>query len=200
MPGLSGVQAAQQIGRRAHLVFVTAYTDYAVQAFAEGALDYLVKPVQDARLADTVVRLQQRLQAAQPAADLTEQLLRLAQRLRPSERPAPLRWLQAQSGTTVRLIAVEAIDYLRSDSKYTSVAWHDPDGQACTSIVATPLKDLAAQLDPDDFQQVHRAVVVNRRAILHVVRGDNETAQIHLRGRKETLPVSRSYLPLFRAM
>lgn len=200
MPGLSGVQAAQQIGRRAHLVFVTAYTDYAVQAFAEGALDYLVKPVQDARLADTVARLQQRLQAAQPAADLSEQLLRLAQRLRPPERPAPLRWLQAQSGSSVRLIAVEAIDYLRSDSKYTSVAWRDPDGQACTSIVSTPLRDLAAQLDPDDFQQVHRSVVVNRRAILHVVRGDNETAQIHLRGRAETLPVSRSYLPLFRAM
>ncbi|MBN6112541.1 LytR/AlgR family response regulator transcription factor [Xanthomonas bonasiae] len=200
MPGLSGVQAAQQIGRRAHIVFVTAYDDYAVQAFAEGALDYLVKPVQDARLADTVERLQQRLQAAQPAADIAEQLRRLAAQLLPPQHRAPLRWLHAQAGNTLRLIPVEAIDYLRSDSKYTCVAWRNEAAQACEAIVATPLKELAAQLDPACFLQVHRSVVVNLHAIEHLVRHDNETAQIHLRGRRETLPVSRSYLPLFRAM
>ncbi|WP_369980507.1 LytR/AlgR family response regulator transcription factor [Xanthomonas bundabergensis] len=200
MPGLSGVQAAQQIGRRAHIVFVTAYDDYAVQAFTEGALDYLVKPVQDARLSATVERLQQRLQAAQPAADIAEQLRRLALQLAVPEPRAPLRWLHAQAGNTLRLIAVESIDYLRSDSKYTCVAWRNESGQACEAIVATPLKELAAQLDPACFQQVHRSVVVNLHAIGHVVRHDNETAQIHLRGRPETLPVSRSYLPLFRAM
>ncbi|WP_369943916.1 LytR/AlgR family response regulator transcription factor [Xanthomonas medicagonis] len=200
MPGLSGVQAAQQIGRGAHIVFVTAYDDYAVQAFAEGALDYLVKPVQDARLADTVGRLQQRLQAAQPAADLSEQLQRLAAQLLPPQRPAPLRWLHAQAGTTLRLIPVEAIDYLRSEHKYTCVAWHDAAAQPCQAIVATPLKELAAQLDPASFRQVHRSVVVNLHSVAHLVRLDNDTAQIHLRGRRETLPVSRSYLPLFRAM
>ena len=200
MPGLSGVEAAHHIGRRAHLVFVTAYDQYAVQAFAEGVLDYLVKPVEDARLAETVARLKERLAAATPALN-TEALLReLAAQLQRGAAPAPLRWIRAQVGQTLRLIPVDEIDYLRSDAKYTRIAWRGDAGQPGEALISTALKDIAAQLDPGHFAQIHRSVVVNLRAISHVTRGDNETAGIHLKGRPEVLPVSRSYLHLFRQM
>ena len=200
MPGISGVEAAPCIGRRAHLVFVTAYDQYAVQAFAEGALDYLVKPVEATRLADTVARLKERLAASQPALNTEALLLQLAAQLQRGSRAAPLRWIRAQIGQTLRLIPVDEIDYLRSDTKYTLIAWRGDAGQPGEALIATPLKELVAQLDPAQFAQVHRSVVVNLHAISHVTRGDNETAGIHLKGRKEVLPVSRSYLHLFRQM
>lgn len=198
MPGISGVEAARAIGRRAHLVFVTAYDHYAVQAFAHGVLDYLVKPVEAARLAETVSRLKERVAAAQPAAN-TEALLReLAAQLQRRAMPAPLRWLRAQVGQTLRLVATDEIDYLRSDNKYTRIAWRGDAGRASEALINTPLKDLIVQLDPAQFVQVHRSVVVNLRAVRHVVRGDNDTAEIHLKERDDVLPVSRSYLHLFR--
>ena len=203
MPGLSGVETARHIGRRAHLVFVTAFDQYAVQAFAQGALDYLVKPVELARLADTVARLQERLRAAQPATNteaLLQQLTEQLERLQRRTGVAPLRWIKAQVGQTLRLIAVDEIDYLRAEHKYTTVAWRGDRGEPAEAIVRTPLKDLAARLDPAQFAQVHRSAVVNLRAISHVKRGDNETADIHLKGRPEILPVSRSYLHLFKQM
>ena len=200
MPGLSGVEAAHQIGRRAHLVFVTAYDQYAVQAFAEGVLDYLVKPVELVRLAETVARLQERLRAAQPALNTETLLQQLAEQLKRVATPVPLRWIRAQVGQTLRLIAVDEIDYLKSDMKYTLIAWRGDGGQPGEALVRTALKELAAQLDATQFAQVHRSVVVNLRAVSHVVRGDNDTANVHLKGRKETLPVSRSYLHLFRQM
>lgn len=200
MPGLSGVGAAHHIGRRAHLVFVTAYDQYAVQAFAEGVLDYLVKPVEPARLAETVARLKERLQAAQPALN-TEALLReLAARLERGAAVAPLRWIRAQVGQTLRLISVDDIDYLRSDMKYTLVAWRGDAGVPSEALVRIALKDLVAQLDASQFTQVHRSVVVNLHAVSHITRADNETAGIHLKGRKEVLPISRSYLHLFHQM
>jgi DNA-binding LytR/AlgR family response regulator len=202
MPGISGIEAARQIGRRAHLVFVTAYDHYAVQAFAQGVLDYLVKPVEPERLAETVSRLKDRLASAKPAPNtdvllqqLTEQLARLRGGVH-----APLRWIRAQAGQTLRLIAVDDIDYLRSDAKYTTVAWRGDDGRPAEALVRMPLKEIVAQLDPAQFAQVHRSVIVNLRAISHVKRGDNETAAIHLRSRPEVLPVSRSYLHLFKQM
>ncbi|MBV8519970.1 MAG: response regulator transcription factor [Acidobacteria bacterium] len=204
MPGLSGVAAANHIGRRAHLVFVTAFDHYAVQAFAQGALDYLLKPVEPARLAETVARLKERLQASRPAVN-TETLLQqltaqlAAARSVPSTAAAHLRWIRAQTGNTLRLIAVDDVDFLRSDEKYTLVAWRD-GSQPREAVVRTPLKDLLAQLDPEQFAQVHRSVVVNLRAIDHVRRHDNETAEIHLKGRDDVLPVSRNYVHLFRQM
>lgn len=222
MPGLSGVEAARAIGRRAHLVFVTAFDNYAVQAFQHGALDYLMKPVETPRLADTVARLQERLRSAQPRPDTEALLEELAVHLRrklglPSSTPAapgamnadppdapppgtPLRWIRASVGPTLRLIPVDAVDYLRSDEKYTRVAWHDDSHKPADALVRTPLRELLAQLDPQQFAQVHRSVVVNLRAISHVTRGDNETADVHLKYRTEALPVSRSYLQLFRQM
>ena len=203
MPGLSGVDAANHIGRRAHLVFVTAYDHYAVEAFAQGALDYLLKPVEQARLTDTVNRLKERLRASRPAIN-TEQLLQqlseqLATLQKGGRKNEPLRWIRAQAGKTVRLIAVDDVDYLRSDAKYTTVAWRD-GARPAEAVVRTPLKELLEQLDARQFAQVHRSVVVNLRAIDHVKRHDNETAAIHLKGRDDVLPVSRNYLHLFRQM
>jgi DNA-binding LytR/AlgR family response regulator len=200
MPGLSGVEAAGFIGRRAHLVFVTAFDQYAVQAFEQGALDYLVKPVESARLADTVVRLQERLRLVKPMPDIEALLEQLAARLRKDTAPAPMRWIRASVGQVVRLISVDEIDFLRSDEKYTRIAWCGDQDKQGEALIRTPLKELLAQLDAAHFVQVHRAVVVNLRAISHVTRSDNETAQIHLKGRSEVLPVSRNYLPLFRQM
>jgi DNA-binding LytR/AlgR family response regulator len=202
MPGLSGVDAANHIGRRAHVVFVTAYDHYAVQAFAQGALDYLLKPVEHARLAETVSRLKERLQSSGPAINtehLLQQLSTELAKLQGGAKGEPLRWIRAQAGKTVRLIATDHVDYLRSDAKYTLVAWRD-GGRLAEAVVRTPLKELLEQLDSDEFVQVHRSVVVNLRAISHVTRHDNETAEIHLKGRGDVLPVSRNYLHLFRQM
>ena len=199
MPGMSGVEVARRIGARAHIVFVTAYDRYAVEAFAAGVLDYLVKPVARERLAMTVARLRERL-AGSVASSATEALLaQLAARL---ERPAAatLRWIRSTVGSTTRLIAVDDIDYLRSDEKYTLVGWRGDDGRPAEAIVRTPLKELLAQLDPAEFVQVHRAAAVRLGAIDHLVRHDNETATIHLKRGSQTLPVSRSYLGQFRQM
>ena len=202
MPGLSGVDAANHIGRRAHLVFVTAYDHYAVQAFAQGALDYVLKPVEPARLVETVSRLQERLQASKPAINterLLQQLNAQLAKLQGAGKGEPLRWIRAQSGKTVRLIAIDDVDYLRSDAKYTLVAWRDA-GRPAEAVVRTPLKDLLEKLDADQFAQVHRSVVVKLRAISHIKRHDNETAEIYLKGRSDVLPVSRNYVHLFRQM
>lgn len=200
MPGISGVEAARQIGRGAHLVFVTAYSEYAVQAFDQGAVDYLVKPVEPARLADTVARLQARLAAAQPAPDIDVLLDRLEARLQRKAAPEPLRWIKALVGQSLRMIPVEEIDFLRSDEKYTLIAWRDSEGRPGEALIRTALKELLDQLDGGQFVQVHRSVVVNLKMVSHVLRGENETATVHLKGRAEKLPVSRSYLHHFKQM
>ena len=199
MPGKNGIEAAQHIGRRAHVVFVTAYDQYAVQAFAQGVLDYLVKPVEPARLADSVARLQERLRAARPALNTEALVQQLAESLKHADTSKPLKWLRASVGQTVRLIPVEDVDYLRSEDKYTVVAWREAT-EYRDAIIRTSLKELASQLDSEQFAQVHRSVIVNLKAISHVTRAENETATIHLKGRSETLPVSRTYLHLFKQM
>ncbi|MDN3921987.1 LytR/AlgR family response regulator transcription factor [Roseateles violae] len=210
MPGLNGVEAARQIARRALIVFVTAYEQYALQAFEQGALDYLVKPLDEDRLADTVERLKERLDQRRrgPApstaalesviAQLLERLSRAPGAVAPLSAAPPverLQWIRASVGASLRLIPVDEIAYLRSDEKYTLVAW--TEGEA---LIRTPLRELIEQLDPQYFVQVHRSVAVNLRAVSHLTRGPNETADLHLRGRSESLPVSRSYLHLFRQM
>ncbi len=138
MPGLSGMDAAHAMGRRAHVVFVTAYDQYAVRAFAEGALDYLVKPVEETRLRDTIERLKLRVQTAAPALNTEELLPQLAEKLRPVSAPAPLRWIRASVGNALHLIPVDAIDFLRSDDRYTLVAWHDANGAAAEYLLPLP--------------------------------------------------------------
>ena len=200
MPGVSGIEVARHVARRAHLVFVTAYDKYAVQAFAEGALDYLVKPIDAERLKNTVARLQQRLREAQPAMPTEALLQQLAAHLERRSTTTPLRWIRASIGTAVRLIATQNIDFLRAEDKYTLIAWRGDADELYESVIRTPLKELSVQLDPAQFVQVHRSAVVNLNAIAQIVRGANETADIHLKGRSEVLPVSRSYLHLFRQM
>ena len=200
MPGVTGVEAARHIGPRSHLVFVTAYDQYAVQAFAQGVLDYLVKPVDSARLAQTAARLQERLRTAASAVNTATLLQQLATTLEQKSAATSLRWIRASLGQTVTLIPVQDVDFLRSDEKYTVVAWHETGGVVREAVIRTPLKELVAQLDPAQFAQVHRSVVVNLSSIARVVRGSNETADIHLKGRAEVLPVSRSYLHLFHQM
>src|SRR5689334_18972380 len=140
MPGVSGVEAARHIGRRAHLVFVTAFDQYALKAFEHGVLDYLVKPVEPARLANTVARLQERLAGTLPV-EATEALLhQLATHLqRGNAAGPPLRWVRATVGQTLRLISVDDIDYLRSDEKYTLIAWRGDDGKRSEALLSTPL-------------------------------------------------------------
>jgi DNA-binding LytR/AlgR family response regulator len=200
MPGIDGIEAARSIARRASIVFVTAYQHYAVQAFEQGALDYLVKPIDPARLADTVQRLQERL-AQRVSAPLTESidaaLDRMAAELqrRAAAPPAWLQWIKASVGNELRLIPVEQIVYLRSDEKYTLVVW-----QGGEALIRKSIRELADELDPDCFAQVHRSVIVNLRKVSRVTRGLNETAEVHLEGRGDVLPVSRSFTHVFRQM
>ena len=206
MPGLNGIETARGIGRRAQIVFVTAHDQYAVQAFEQGAIDYLVKPFDEARLADTVQRLRARLADPAPPAGaapearaddaLAPLLDRLAERLRAQVATRPhLQWIKASVGNSVRLIPVQEVVYLRSDEKYTLVVW-----QGGEALIRKTIRELADELDPQRFVQIHRSVIVALPFVTQVVRGANETADVHLRGRSEVLPVSRSWLHVFRQM
>jgi len=200
MPGLSGVEVARRIGRRAHVVFVTAFDSYAVEAFEHGALDYLVKPVERGRLAETVSRLQERLASAQPSTGTEALLDELASHLKIGGETEHLRWIYARVGQALRVIPVEAIDFLRADEKYTRVAWCEDSGQQSEALIVTSLRQLFVRLDKQRFVQVHRSVVVNLQKVSHFTRNKNETGNIHLKGRDEVLPVSRGFLHLFRQM
>jgi DNA-binding LytR/AlgR family response regulator len=196
MPGLNGIEAARMLARRAHLVFVTAFEQYAIQAFDQGAIDYLVKPLDPERLSDTVERLQQRLalrQVDQAALELA--LGRLAQAMDKPPASAWLQWIKASVGASVRLIPVDQVAYIRAEEKYTLVAWDEGD-----ALIRKSIRELADELDPALFVQTHRSVIVNLRYVREMVRGVSETAELHLKGRSERLPVSRSYLHHFRQM
>lgn len=206
MPGMNGIEAARGIARRAQLVFVTAYEQYAVQAFEQGAIDYLVKPFDETRLADTVQRLKDRLSGHAPAPSgapagaaaepLDAVLERLAGELKRHQAGRGwLQWIKASVGSSVRLIPVDQVIYLRSDEKYTLVVW--AGGEA---LIRKTIRELADELDPTVFVQVHRSVIVNLHHVAQVQRGPNETADVHLKDRTEVLPVSRSYLHVFRQM
>ena len=202
MPGLSGLQVAQRIGGRAHVVFITAFDHHALEAFEHGAFDYLVKPLQAPRLASALARLRERMRLEQPAINSEALLEQLAARLQPRA-PEPgtagLRWIRASMGASVRLIPVDDIDYLKSDEKYTLVACRGDGGKPAEAFIRTPLKVLVEQLDPVQFQQIHRSVVINLGAVSHVTRGENETADLFFKHRSDVLPVSRTYLHLFKA-
>ena len=190
IPGKSGLEAASAAPADCRVVFVTAYDDHAVQAFEQAAVDYLLKPVSDERLSRCVARLQQH---AAVAPD--ELLARLQRLLATPEKPAPLRWLRAQVGQTVRLVSVDDVCYFQSADKYTLVLTRDAE-----LLLRTPLKELIAQLDPDIFWQIHRGTVVNVRQIVAAHTDLLHKTSLTLRDRKEKLPVSRSYSHLFRQM
>jgi DNA-binding LytR/AlgR family response regulator len=191
MPGLSGIDVARRIGQQARVVFVSAHGDHALAAFDAGAVDYLLKPVDPARLAQTVQRLRT---APATAPDMTSLLQQLAGSLR---KPAPLSVLQAGVGREVRLIRTDEVIYFESDSRYTRVVHEGAEGGG-QALIRTPLKELLAQLDEGLFWQVHRSVIVNHRHIAAAVRVDEGHMHLTLRGRSETLPVSRHFQGLFK--
>lgn len=200
MPGLSGIDVARRIGTQAAVVFATAYDEHALAAFDAGAVDYLLKPVDAGRLAMTVARLKQRLAPATPAAPAADpaalQAL-LAQLSAQVRRAPPLAVLQAGVGREVRLIRTDEVVYFESDSRYTRVVFDGPAG-AGDALIRTPLKELLAQLDEAQFWQVHRSVIVNHRHVAAAVRVDEGHMHLTLRGRPETLPVSRHFQGLFK--
>jgi DNA-binding LytR/AlgR family response regulator len=201
MPGMNGVEAARCIGRRAEVVFVTAYDRYAVEAFRQGAIDYLVKPVEAERLRDSVQRLQARLRVAAGDAQPPEVealLGRIAHELRQrasGSAPRFLQWIKATVGNAVRMIRVEQVLYLRADAKYTVVAWEG--GEA---LIRTTLRELADSLDPSTFVQVHRSTIVNLMHVDRFFHGAGDSGELQLKGRDERVAVSRSYVHLFRQM
>lgn len=195
MPGLSGIDVAQRIGARGSVVFVTAYGDHALAAFDAGAVDYVMKPVDDARLAQAVARVRQRgLLPAVPIAGLADMLAELAAQVR---RPAPLAVIQAGIGKEVRMIRTDDVVYFESDSRYTRVVYR-ADGSDGEALIRTPLKELLAQLDAQQFWQVHRSIIVSQRHIASAVRVDEGNMHLLLRGRSERLPVSRHFQALFK--
>lgn len=198
MPGLSGIEAARCMGGRAELVFVTAFEQYAVEAFQRGAIDYLVKPIEEERLAETVKRLRARLQRNTPELrpELDAVLNGIAEQLR--QRPEPqhrLKWIKASVGSVVRLIPVEQVIYLKSATKYTVVTWEG--GEA---LIRRSIRDMADELDPDQFLQIHRSTIVNLDKVAEFSHGPGDGGELHLKGRNERLMVSRNHVHLFHQM
>jgi DNA-binding LytR/AlgR family response regulator len=190
MPGLSGLDVAAKIGHRSHIVFVTAYDQFAVEAFDRGAVDYLLKPIDASRLARAVERIKQR--QGKPDSSL-DTILREIRQAKPTVTVSRLKWLKASVGKQIRLINVEDILFLQSDLKYTRVVV--AGGEA---LVRTGIKELLEGLDPEIFWQIHRGTIVNVHAIASAERLDNERLQVYMKGSTEILPVSRTFAHLFR--
>jgi DNA-binding LytR/AlgR family response regulator len=192
MPGLSGIEVARQASGRCHIVFVTAYSHYALAAFDAGAVDYVLKPFDEQRLALAVERVKDRLH--QRPAQLESLLVELAAKVA-AARPY-LRWITASCGANVRLITVEDIQYFHSDTKYTRISCAD----GSEALIAKPLKELLDELDPAVFWQVHRSTIVNVVAIDVVTRDMGGRVVLRLKGRDETLRVSAQHAYRFRQM
>jgi DNA-binding LytR/AlgR family response regulator len=196
MPGLTGLEVAQKIQGRCPVVFVTAYGDHALQAFDTGAVDYLVKPVEPQRLARTVERLKQRLAQPAPPEAQAQALQALLSRLVP-RRPAQTETLQAGIGKEIRLIRVADVIYFESDARYSRVVYRE-EGEQREALLRTPLKDLLVQLDPGQFLQVHRSIIVASSQIASAVRDDAGGMILKLRGCPDRLTVSRQFQGLFK--
>jgi len=213
MPGMTGIEAAREIARLApaegatapEIVFVTAYDEYAIEAFEQGVVDYLLKPADPARLRVTVERIRKRLaRSASPSAGavhgaapeaLQALLERLQQRLEGGAAPAHLKWIQAQIGQQIQMIPVEEVLFFVSDEKYTRVQTAQIE-----ALIRKPIKELVAELDPKQFWQIHRSTLVNARAIAGVSRDFRGRQLVSVKGRPEKLEVSRSYAQLFKGM
>ena len=189
MPGRTGLEVARALGGRAHVVFVTAYDEYAIAAFEEGAIDYLLKPVTPDRLAKVVARLKARL--ASPPLDLETVLQRLASR----DASPHLKWIRASLGNAMRMVPVEDVLFFQAEDKYTKVV--TTDGEA---LIKKPIKELYDELDPEAFWQIHRGTIVSLRAIARVERDWRDQPVITLKDRPEKLVVSRTFAHRFKAM
>lgn len=190
MPGVSGLEVARAASNRCHVAFITAYDEYAVAAFEQGAVDYVLKPFTTARLATTVNRLKERLSSPPPnLGELVSKLSGIA------SQGSHLRWINAGVGNGVKLITVDEICYFQADNKYTLVV--TPRSE---SLIQKPIKDLVEELDPRLFWQIHRATVVNVNAISNVERNVRGRLSVKLKQRPESLAVSDAYVHLFRQM
>jgi DNA-binding LytR/AlgR family response regulator len=189
MPGLTGIEVARVSGAKSHVVFITAFDQYAVQAFEQGAVDYLLKPLDTARLAQALGRVRSRLQQA--PADLSQ----LLEQLQRAGSPERLQWITVLQGRDIQFIAVEDVCYFRADNKYIAVVTAGGE-----SLITTPLKELVARLDPTVFWQVHRSVVVNMHAVHSVRRSITGQLELKLKSRPEALRVSSGYGHLFKHM
>ena len=190
MPGLTGLEVARQCEGRCHVAFVTAYDAHAVAAFEQGAIDYVLKPYDTARLAAMVRRLRQRIDAA--PVSLSGMLRELAGA---APARAHLRWINASAGNEVRLITVDEVLYFQSDAKYTRVVTADSE-----ALIRRSLKELQDELDPASFWPIHRSTIVNANAIAGVSRDFRGHLSVKLKARTEKLPVSDANVHLFRQM
>jgi DNA-binding LytR/AlgR family response regulator len=191
MPGADGLQAARAGADHTHVVLITAYDEFAVQAFEDGAVDYLLKPVKRDRLATAIGRVQARLANGQ-RADLAAVLSRLEGRLAPAK---PIKWITASVGAAVRILPVDDVHFFQAQDKYTRVVTAAEDAH-----IRMPLKDLISQLDPDQFWQVHRGAIVRLSAIRLVKRDEDGRLVLSLHGRMETLPVSQAFAARFKSL
>jgi DNA-binding LytR/AlgR family response regulator len=194
MPEMTGVEVARHVGARAHVVFVTAYDQYAIQAFETGAVDYILKPATDERLAVTIERLKAKLAAPTPPTDLNAVLARITDQLA-GGRKEKLQWIKATLGQNLRLIPVGDVLFFQSDEKYTRVVTADSE-----ALIKTPIRELMDGLDPDVFWQIHRSTVVNVNAIAGVTRDFRGQAHVKIKGKDDSLVVSRIYSHLFKQM
>jgi len=191
MPEASGLEVARRASGRCHVVFVTAYDQYAVAAFEEGAVDYVMKPLSGARIALAVKRLKERLKMV--PANLDGLLDNLANP--PPRTGQYLRWINASHGEDVQLITIEEVRYFQSDAKYTRVVAAKREG-----LIRKTIKELVEELDPAMFWQVHRAIIVNLNAVESVGRDLKGRVMLRLKDRRELLTVSQPYAHLFRQM
>lgn len=192
MPGLSGLEVARLASPRAHIVFITAFDQYAVQAFEEGAIDYLLKPLDPVRLARAVQRVKERLGRA--PADLGGLVARIQQAPQ-AEAAEALRWITVQRGRELQLITVDDVCYFRADNKYVAVVTADSE-----ALISLPLKELVNRLDAEVFWQVHRSTIVNVNAVRSVARGLAGKLVISLKQRPERLEVSAAYAHRFKQL
>jgi DNA-binding LytR/AlgR family response regulator len=195
MPGMDGIQAAQALAGKVHVVFVTAHDQYAISAFEQGAVDYLLKPAEPERLARTCQRLRARI--AQPPDPMNDLLAQLSQRLGAGGIKAReyLRWVQASVGANLRMIPTSDILFFRAEDKYTRV-----QTQGFEALIRKPIKELIDELDPKEFWQIHRSTVVRVDAVEQVSRNFRGQQVVHVKGRGEKLEVSRSFNHLFKQM
>ncbi len=199
MPGLTGLEvasAAADVSPGTQVVFVTAYDQYAIQAFERGAADYLLKPIVRERLVATLGRLRSRLGNAGGQNEALLALIRDLTATAPAKPIAqPLVWITASAGKETRLIMVDDVAYFKSDSKYTTVMTAQGE-----SLLRTSLQELLARLDPTHFKQIHRGTIVNMRMVSSIVRDENGRGTMRLKNRPETLQVSLTFMPLFKNM
>lgn len=199
MPGLSGMDVAAacvELSAQTQVVFVTAYNQYAIDAFDKGAIDYLLKPIEPKRLASTIERLKTRAQTGVSNSAALEAIMAQLNRAMPAHTVAePMVWLTASTGKESKLIMIEDVLYFQSDSKYTTVVTRD--GEA---LLRTPLRDLLEKLDTQQFKQIHRSTIVNMKAVASITRDESGRGNMTLKGRPETLAVSQTYMSLFKNM